>query len=402
MACQRIRDIKQRQKAQSIEIRVLRKWTSKGKKEELCYQFVDAYGDSIEATAELKHGKHFEPLVQVQSCYKVSGYICTGPRPYMATVEHPASLVIGQKARFKPITNDNIPTEYFNFATYDTIKRRIKDQRLLTDYIGRLERNSQRSTGTGKRLQKTRLQDEMGREVEITLWPEMQHLYGNEVIPGDIVAIMSAFVTEHNDQIGNEFGRDAYSKTTFSEQSSRNFLCEATIKDIHEDRGWYYVLCSKCSNKLYLEQESEVLNFVCKDDDDIVPNFRYCVNATITDATRNADAVFFNESMLAMLNITCKDMVLKYGETTNPKKVPQLIKSATNTPKLLHLTLKNDGKIVVNNVTEPISATNTQSTGPIQGTSTFTPTTPLSKTGTSKRQLQEYPETGGSRKIRKA
>ncbi|KAL3621253.1 hypothetical protein CASFOL_036165 [Castilleja foliolosa] len=43
-----------------------------------------------------------------------------------------------------------------------------------------------------------------------------------------------------------------------------------------------------------------------------------------------------------MQNVTFK-------ETTNSKKVPQLIKSTTNTLKLLHLTLKNDGKIVVNN-----------------------------------------------------
>ncbi|KAL3619323.1 hypothetical protein CASFOL_036893 [Castilleja foliolosa] len=37
-----------------------------------------------------------------------------------------------------------------------------------------------------------------GSQVEITLWPEMRHLIGDEVTQGDIVAITSTMVTEHN------------------------------------------------------------------------------------------------------------------------------------------------------------------------------------------------------------
>ncbi|KAL3647496.1 hypothetical protein CASFOL_008464 [Castilleja foliolosa] len=74
-------------------------------------------------------------VVNLQSCYKVSGYICTGRRTYMATVDHSASLVIGQKAKFHPVTNHHIPTVYFKFATYETIKTRIKDTRLLTGWF---------------------------------------------------------------------------------------------------------------------------------------------------------------------------------------------------------------------------------------------------------------------------
>ncbi|KAL3654626.1 hypothetical protein CASFOL_001611 [Castilleja foliolosa] len=40
MNCQRVRDIKELQKPGVIEIRVVKKWISKGKKKELCYQFV--------------------------------------------------------------------------------------------------------------------------------------------------------------------------------------------------------------------------------------------------------------------------------------------------------------------------------------------------------------------------
>ncbi|KAL3633827.1 hypothetical protein CASFOL_022589 [Castilleja foliolosa] len=451
MACQRVRDIEQHQIPQTIEIRVLRKWISKGKKEELCYQFIDTYGDCIEATAEVKDIEYFDSIIQLQSCYKVSGYICTSPRTYMATVEHRASLVIGRKAKFDPVTNSNIPTTYFNFATYESIKTRIKDTKLLTDYIGRVEKNYMQSTGTGKLLQKTLLQDEMERKVEITLWPDMRHLIGDDVIPGDIVAITSTFVTEYNGLLQLESTylttvavnpdvlqtiehvnrlkalpavqhtqthdkivtiMDLKQSSQQNIQSPKNFVCEAKIKEIHEDRGWYYVQCSKCSSKLYPQQGSGMWTFVCKDDDDITPNFRYSVNATIIDATGSADAVFFNESMQEMLNISCEDMVTKHANATDPKIVPQLLRSAIDTPRLLHLTLKNDGKIFVNNVSEVTSATATQSTTTGPGTSMFTPATtvpkpsmftpatPLPKLSTSKRQAPASPAEQNRKKKR--
>ncbi|KAL3618574.1 hypothetical protein CASFOL_037656 [Castilleja foliolosa] len=426
MGCVRIRDIRERKKSQTIEVRVLRKWISKGKKEELCYQLVDIYGDGIEATAEVKHIEHFDSLIQLQSCYKVSDYICTGARTYMATVNHAASLVIGEKAVFELIINADIPRFYFNFATYDTIKRRFKDSKLLTDYIGRVQKNFLCSTQKGKQLRKTKIQDDMGKEVEITLWPEMAHLIGDDVVAGDIVAITSTTVTEYNgrmqlestylttvvinpdmpqtiEHISRLQNIPTIQSTATEEQrvtildlklnnlkniqGSKNFACEARITKIQEDRGWYYVLCSKCTSKLYPEEDSDTLIFVCKDDRNITPNFRYCVNATITDETGSVGAVFFNDRMQEMLNITCEEMVTKHANTTNPRFIPHELNSAVGIPALLHLNLKNDGKIVVNHVTKNEAATEKQPTN--AGTSTFTPVTPIPKAPTSKRQLAE-------------
>ncbi|KAL3636724.1 hypothetical protein CASFOL_019023 [Castilleja foliolosa] len=324
-------------------------------------------GDGIEATADVKHIEYFDNLIKLNSCYKVTGYICTGARTYMATIEHVASLVIGLKAVFEPITNADIPTDYFSLVTYEQIKRRIKDWRLLTNYIGRVETNCERTTGKGKILRKTRIRDDMGKEVEITLWPEMRHLIGDEVVAGDIIAVTSMSVSEHNGnvqlestylttvtvnpdmpQTAEHVSRLKALPTTQSAstqhqtitlldlklhnnqkiQGTRNFMCDAKITKIHEDRGWYYVLCSKCSSKLYPEHDTDTLVFVCKDDDDVIPNFRYCVNTTITDETGSADAVFFNESMQELLNIECQEMVMKYADTTNPKVVPNELMSA--------------------------------------------------------------------------
>ncbi|MFS7973641.1 hypothetical protein Hanom_Chr09g00859021 [Helianthus anomalus] len=50
----------------------------------------------------------------------------------MATINHPASLVIGKKAKFVPIESADIPNTYFGFASYEVLRGRIKVNRLLT------------------------------------------------------------------------------------------------------------------------------------------------------------------------------------------------------------------------------------------------------------------------------
>ncbi|KAL3620361.1 hypothetical protein CASFOL_035273 [Castilleja foliolosa] len=430
MAFQRVRDIKEGEESGTIEIRVLKKWISKGKNEELCYQFVDACGDCIEATANVKDIEHFDSNIQLLSCYKVSGYIAIGCRTYMATVDHSASLVIGKKAKFDPAHDLSIPDVYFNFATYDALKNRLKNARLLTDYIGRVETNCLRTTRNGMILRKILIRDEMKKDVEITLWPDKAHLIGDKVIPGDIVAITSTSVTEYNGrlQLESTYLTNAFVNPDMPQtidhikrimevpareptarddematlqhiklisqqniQTPKNFICKATIKSIHQDRTWYYVLCSKCGQKLYPQRRNNSLNFVCRDDDDIIPNFRYCVNATIEDPTGSTDTVFFNESMEAIVKISCEDVVNKHADTTNPKIVPEIIRSITNTTKLLNLTLKNDKQIVVNNVSNIASTPDTQSTSTVPGTSAFTPTTPVPKSTISKRTVIETP-----------
>ncbi|KAL3627979.1 hypothetical protein CASFOL_028081 [Castilleja foliolosa] len=75
MTYQRVRDIKERQKPGTIEVRVLRKWISKSKKEELCYQFIDTYGDCIEATADVKHVEYFDSVIQLPFFYLSSNFL---------------------------------------------------------------------------------------------------------------------------------------------------------------------------------------------------------------------------------------------------------------------------------------------------------------------------------------
>ncbi|KAJ0759476.1 putative nucleic acid-binding protein [Helianthus annuus] len=137
MSFRRLKDIRPMEKPQPIEIRVVKKWmaqtkTKDGVKSDLCYQFVDKYGDGIEAIADAGEVEYYDSIIRLQSCYRVTGYVCTKARDFMATVNHTASLTIGKKARFVPTDNLEIPTIYFGFAHYGLLKGRVKDNSLLT------------------------------------------------------------------------------------------------------------------------------------------------------------------------------------------------------------------------------------------------------------------------------
>ncbi|MFS7920603.1 hypothetical protein Hanom_Chr03g00226801 [Helianthus anomalus] len=89
-------------------------------------------GDGIEATTDGNKIEYFDKTIRLQSCYRVSGYVCTKPRDYMATIKHPVSLIISKKAKFVPIESADIPNIYFDFVSYELLRSRIKVNKLLT------------------------------------------------------------------------------------------------------------------------------------------------------------------------------------------------------------------------------------------------------------------------------
>ncbi|KAM0006417.1 putative nucleic acid-binding protein [Helianthus debilis subsp. tardiflorus] len=196
MAIKGVRDIRPMEKPQLIEIRVVKKWIvvakpTMNKKDELCYQFVDQHGDGIEATGDTLEIEFFDSIIRLNSCYKVSGYVCTKASDYMATANHIASIV--RKTKFVPVENPNIPSMCFGFISYNLLFNRIKNNKVLTDSIGHVKRNYLFTI-----LTKVVLRDERMNMVEITLWPEKRHLIGTDVGPGNIVAITSAQVSKYS------------------------------------------------------------------------------------------------------------------------------------------------------------------------------------------------------------
>ncbi|KAL3614354.1 hypothetical protein CASFOL_042428 [Castilleja foliolosa] len=105
----------------------------------------------------------------------------------------------------------------------------------------------------------------------------------------------------------------------FKKSTARNFTCQARVTRIHDNRSWYYVHCSKCSQKLYPVQDNDEVIFVCKDDDDIVPNFRHDVtesSQTKSPGKEGMTSTFTPTTPLPKPNTSKRQLL----ETAGPQK----------------------------------------------------------------------------------
>ncbi|KAL8196261.1 hypothetical protein R6Q57_025261 [Mikania cordata] len=171
-------------------------------------------GDGIDVTADIDQKDYFESIIEVQSCYTVSKYVVIGNRSFMPVLQHEASLKIGKKAIFEPLSTNNISDHFFQFASYDELDSRMTLSKQLT---GIVEKNYQWTTNTGKTLRKINLKDIIKRLVQITLWQDKRHLVGDNVIRGDILAITSTMVTEYDalKQLESTYSTEAFVNPTF-------------------------------------------------------------------------------------------------------------------------------------------------------------------------------------------
>ncbi|KAI7749953.1 hypothetical protein M8C21_022862, partial [Ambrosia artemisiifolia] len=305
----------------------------------------------------------------------------------MPSIPHPASLNFGKRATFTPLDNQDIPTCYYNFATYDELAPRMILPQLLTDYVGRVEHVTPIGPRARMRLRKVTIQDERRNEIEVTLSVEKAELIKTENIIGQIFVIIAAIVTEFNRlQLESTISSTVsfnpstpelqpvmhrlkkmpplaacqmpLNHITIAELKDKiknkvvqhgQYTCTAKITTMFEYRGWFYANCPKCPKRVCLDDDQ----FVCLDDDiDEEPLFMYCLNAIVKDDTYEIEVVFFNEVLTDVVETSCRDMVLARGNK-NPKVLPEDISSKKGQPKLLHIAVKKDGKIVVNKAQEP-------------------------------------------------
>ncbi|MFS8033339.1 putative replication protein A, OB [Helianthus anomalus] len=187
--------------ADSLEIRVIRKWIPY-RKQELCYLFVDTHGDAIEEIADLNNQSHFESLITLDSCYNVSDYLSDTTRSYMNVVPQTACIRLGLRTSFLQIDdNTTIPHYYYNFVNYDRLRPHISNHLLLTNYIGRMEKASPILNKAQNNLLKITLQDQSGNFIEATLWEQIAFSFNREAALRKpqpvIIAMISLKVTEY-------------------------------------------------------------------------------------------------------------------------------------------------------------------------------------------------------------
>ncbi|MFS7902691.1 putative nucleic acid-binding, replication factor A [Helianthus anomalus] len=315
--------------AEPLQIRVIRKWIPFGKRQELCYLFVDINGDAIEAIADLNHQSHFESCITLESCYTITDYLSDTARSYMNVVPHTTCIRLGLRTSFREIDDNAIPHYYFNFVNYDRLRPRINNNLLLTesilytDYIGRLVKAPPIFYRAGKNIMKISLQDQrknLGSTNATTI-----------VINPDI--------------------EDLENKTKFT--------CLASIKEIDSSHKWFYKSCTECRKKVLPKEEK----FACPDHGEIQsPRFMYAINATIVDDTSSVSVVLFNDVVTSLLGIDCHDIVVK-EDFSSPYILPTPLRAIRGKPKIFQLLYREqDNKekmsFTVNKVFEPKSSNN--------------------------------------------
>ncbi|KAL8258305.1 hypothetical protein R6Q59_030346 [Mikania micrantha] len=370
-------------------------------------------GDAIEAIIDSNEENYFDIIITVHSCYTISKYLCIPSRTYMAVVPRTTSLKIGKRATFEELLHSDIPTYYFNFTSYNGLKSHMNNHKLLTDYIGRVEKIRTVITKSRKQLTKILIEDERKNLIELTLWENTIFQHDASKTYGQIMAVTSTIVTEYKGTLqlestsattitinppihdinvfANKF-KHLQTPTIHSQEKRitieellnitlekhTQFTCMASITNILNYGTWYYALCSYCTKKVYPEEH----NLVCEDHGTIIePKYMYRVNATVTDETSTTSMVFFNEAMTSILNISCADMVIIHGHS-DPKIIPTPLLSMRGIPMILQITLKKDGTISVHKAVQTIGIAKTSTTLEMDA-----PTTTMTITK-SKRQVQ--------------
>ncbi|CAI9270650.1 unnamed protein product [Lactuca saligna] len=380
-----IADVKPNEEPIPLRIRVIKKWKTRTTEQDLCYLFVDRHGDAIEAVADPRKEQSLDAKMTVNLCYTVTGYVALPARKSRRVVQHDASVRLGDTSLFEPLCDLDIPSYFYDFATYDILLARKLNPKQLSDYIGRAETISPPLIRKAKRIKKVKIQDQWANIMEITFWDESIFPYQKEEAVGKVLAVTATLVTEYqnnlqletteatsaflNPQIPNlQSITDRFNQlkhptdvqqnqqtmsihqivNKFKEDPMHNkFTYTANVTEITLHRKWYYVTCPRCPKKLFL-QKGIIPRFVCEDDGYVPePIFMYCVNTTIADESTNAKAIFFNDAMTQMLEKSCHDMVITHGHS-DPDIIPSEILDIRGKTMVFDVAMKKDGTMAIN------------------------------------------------------
>ncbi|CAH1453121.1 unnamed protein product [Lactuca virosa] len=369
-----------------IEIKVIRKWLSYGKKAECCYIFLDKSGDAIEACGCLGDKGYFDSIIRMDGCYSVSNYVCDNANTFFVTVPHKTKIKLGRAAKFEEIRDDGFPVYYFNFLAYGQLGARLDNHKTLTDYIGRVENVYEVVRTQGNAILKLKLENLSGTMIETTFWDEAansfdkeaiealpspvivaitsmkvtqylgnlqltatpaSYIYINPTIP-EAAAMAAEFVERHNQ---NPILKIQYQKSKDVEvEKKRNrfplvdllsqnpnryagaqFTCKASLVSLDASKGWFYKACHECRKKL--QKRGNTLP--CEDHDQVAkPNNLFFITAHIADETAQAKIVFFDAAARMLFQTDCNTLIDHHGYT-DPYTLPAPLTILIGQPKII-------------------------------------------------------------------
>nr|GEU34403.1 putative ribonuclease H-like domain-containing protein [Tanacetum cinerariifolium] len=96
-----------------LEIRLIRKWISYGKRGECCFIFISQNGDAIQSVVTLSVKSYFNSLFKVGSCYRLANYIYESGKPFMISAPQNTCIRLRKATKFQEIPDDGFPIYYF-------------------------------------------------------------------------------------------------------------------------------------------------------------------------------------------------------------------------------------------------------------------------------------------------
>ncbi|CAI9296552.1 unnamed protein product [Lactuca saligna] len=158
----------------SLEVRVLRKWTLQFRKDETWFIVIDEHGDTIQLLARKTNQGSIQTSLLVTRCYRIKDYTCTEPDKYQKVLDHPVHMNIGEASTIEEIPNRNtLPLTWFRFSPRSHFQM-IADKNLEhLDFIGVLINMKDRKKKKDKEpFMLMTLTDENVEEITILLWKE--------------------------------------------------------------------------------------------------------------------------------------------------------------------------------------------------------------------------------------
>ncbi|PWA97444.1 nucleic acid-binding, OB-fold protein [Artemisia annua] len=374
-----------------IEARVYRKWIAMKVPSLIATGFscmlLDKKGSAIQANADLKEKDRFDHDLQLNCVYRIQGFGFEKTDNWGKTLDNDFTLCFGKHTRTDPLTDNDFPYHYFNFAAYNELGGRLeKKNPILTDYIGyvhNVEKVKEYGSATSSKikLRNIAIRNLNNNVVLFTLWNEQADSFKEEeytqMRQPVILAVSSCYLKRYGGQIqlsatsatSYYFNPPieetsellaAYNEnntgfpqlevqterlTDWEKEKNRNrvplgtllqidpntqqrvlFTQDAMILRVDTTYDWYYQKCDECGGKLdygYIHGHCHPYGTQSK------PQNSYSFRVIITDGTGNATMTCFSPQTEGLI----KDVntLLEEVDNKDPAVIPPQLLALQNT-----------------------------------------------------------------------
>ncbi|CAI9303567.1 unnamed protein product [Lactuca saligna] len=428
----------------SLEIRVLRKWTLQFRKDETWFIVIDKHGDTIQLLAQKTNQGCIETSLVVSRCYRIKDYTCTEPDKYQKVLNYPVHMNIGEASTIEEIPNHNaLPLTWFSFSPRSHFQI-IADKNLEhPDFIGVLIDMKDRTKKNKEPFIVITLTDENAEEITILLWKEcidMPGKFNRNALTSNSNTVVLAFTnvksTMYNgrltltstsathmyvnpkipetDKLITRYGTQFHSKSTatvinttlqrlktsnFSQIVDKIYVLKTTLSDFTFKDEWYHVPCTTCGKSTHKKGDG----WFCVSHGPInEPKLFYKISAVLEDNTDTTTVFMSNEATQTLVNASAQEIIDRFP-SQDRKTLPQPLERCKGLTKNVYvectkLSSTKNIRFTVTTITDiktlqPIEQQTTPSTPIKQQTATMESLTPTKSCETGKRLQMEHTET---------